>query len=729
MEIKFYPNKNGPTIGVHSRNVIRQDGLVFRDLEGTGELLPYEDWRLDADTRAADLAGRMSVREMAGLMMYSGHQMVPGVSFGPFRYTYGGKPFAESGAAPYDLTDQQKTFLREDGVRHVLLMRFADGETAVRWSNEMQSFVEALPHGIPIAFSSDPRHSASSAAAEFKSQAQDVSKWPEGLAMAATFDEALCRRFGQVVAKEYRALGITVALHPQVDLGTEPRWMRIEDTFGAHPQLVTDFGRAYCDGLQTTEGSETGWGGDSVCAMAKHWPGGGPCEGGRDAHYPFGRYAVYPSGNLDKHLKPFLEGAFNLEGPTKKVGAVMPYYTVSWGVDTKDGENVGNSYSHYIINDLLREKYGYDGIICTDWGITGDPNPEIDSFGSRCFGVEHLTEAERHLRIIENGVDQFGGNSDIGPILEAFDLGCQKHGEGWMLRRFRQSARRLLRNMFLCGLFDNPYLAAEESHRVVGCEEHLREGFEAQLRSLVMLKNKDALPLAKKTKVYVPDRHIDARKNFFRTMDPPMDIPGADREAVETCFTWAETPEEADAALVFVESPLSDGYSKETGYRPVMLQYRPYTANNAREVSIAGGDPREDSPNRSYRGKSNTCANESDLDLVINMKEKMGDKPVIVVVRMHNPMVMAELEPYVDAILVDFGVSCQAACQVVSGREPQGLLPVQLPADMEAVEAQSEDAPFDIAPYTDTQGHTYDFGYGLNWTGVISDERTRRYKK
>lgn len=129
------------------------------------------------------------------------------------------------------------------------------------------------------------------------------------------------------------------------------------------------FGRAYCDGLQTTATSQTGWGKESVCTMSKHWPGGGPCEGGRDAHYPFGKYAVYPGENLEDHLKPFLEGVFQLEGPTKQTAAVMPYYTVSWNVDSKEPKNVDNSYSRYIIKDLLREKYGYEGVVCTDWEI------------------------------------------------------------------------------------------------------------------------------------------------------------------------------------------------------------------------------------------------------------------------------------------------------------------------------------------------------------------------
>ena len=726
MGVKFYKNENGPVIGVLSRNVIEKEGYFFRDLEGTGELLPYEDWRLDTDTRVADLVSRMSVREMAGLMMYSSHQIVPGITFGPFHYTYDGKDFEESGAKPWDLTDQQKKFLSEDGIRHVLLMRFSDVDTVVQWNNKMQGYAEALPHGIPIAFSSDPRHGAGASAMEFKTEANDVSKWPEGLGMASTFDVEQCRKFGEVVSKEYRALGITVALHPQIDLGTEPRWLRVEDTFGSDPQLVTDFGKAYCDALQTTEGSKNGWGADSVCVMAKHWPGGGPCEGGRDAHYSYGKYAVYPGESFEKHLKPFLEGAFQLDGPTGKAASIMPYYSVSWGVDQVDGENVGNSYSHYLIHDLLREKYGYDGVVCTDWGITGDQGPDVGEFGSRCFGVEYLSEAERHLRIIENGVDQFGGNSDIVPILEAYELGCKKHGEAWMHERFEQSAKRLLKNIFLCGLFENPYLDSEESQKIVGCKEHIQAGFEAQLKSVVMLKNNGVLPMKERMKVYVPERHIDAKMNFFRMLDEAKDIPGASKEVIGQYFEWVTTLEEADAALVFVESPLSNGYSTEdrenggNGYVPVSLQYRPYTAKKARECSIAGGDPREDFTNRSYKDKTNTAANERDLDLVIEAKEKLGEKPVIAIVRMHNPMVMAELEPYADAILVDFGVTQKAICELLCGNyEPQGRLPVQLPADMETVELHCEDKPLDMKAYVDTAGHTYDLGYGMNWSGVI----------
>ena len=730
MKITYRHNPGGPTVAATSVPILEQDGLYFKNLSRTGILLPYEDWRLTPEERAADLASRLTTEQIAGLMMYSAHQMVPAMSQGPFVGTYGGKSLEESGAKPTDLTDQQKKFLQTDHVRHVLAAGLKDAETAAGWNNEMQAFVEALPLGIPVNTSTDPRHGAANAGAEYKSGGGKTSAWPEGLGIAASFDPELCRRYAGVLRKEYRAMGLTTALSPQVDVGSEPRWMRVEDTFGAHPGLVADMGRAYCDGLQSDPEREGAWGGGSVAAMAKHWPGGGPCEAGRDAHYPFGKFAVYPGNAAKEHLKPFLEGVFRLDGPTGKTASVMPYYTVSWGMDP-GGDNVGNSYSRYIIQDMLRAQAGYGGVVCTDWGITGDPGERIDSFSSRCFGVEQLTEAERHLRIIENGVDQFGGNNDIRPILKAYELGCERHGKDAMRKRFERSAVRLLTNSFRCGLFENPYLDPAESQRTVGCKAHCDQGFDAQLKSLVLVKNRGVLPVSGRKKVYIPGRSIGQRMSFFRTPIPAMTLPGADRGTVEKFFNWAETPEEADLALVLIESPISDGYREETGYRPVTLQYRPYTAEHARPHSIGQGDFREtENPDRAYRGKTNTAANERDLDLVLETRAAMGDKPVIVAVRMHNPCVLSELEEAADAIVVDFGVQLEALLTMISGgAEPSGLLPVQLPKDMETVERHCEDKPLDLVPYVDSEGHAYDFGFGLNWRGVIDDERTKRYPK
>ena len=290
--------------------------------------------------------------------------------------------------------------------------------------------------------------------------------------------------------------------------------------------------------------------------------------------------------------------------------------------------------------------------------------------------------------------------------------------------------------MFRCGLFENPYLDPEGSRQVVGCREFEKEGYEAQLKSVVMLKNKGVLPAQKRWKVYIPDRYISARKGFFRNDMPGKEIDPIEGQVLAPYFERVREASQADAAIVFIESPLSDGYSEAdvrsggNGYLPVMLQYRPYCAEYARKESIAGGDFRENFVNRSYYGKANRAANESDLDLVLEARKKMGDKPVIVCIRMHNPAVLAELEGAADAILVDFGVQQEALLDIMTGKaEPGGLLPVQLPADMRTVEEHGEDTGFDMIPYRDSVGNVYDFGFGLDWKGRIQDERTEKYRK
>ncbi len=735
-------NGDGKTLGLASGSqvpLLTVDGYAFKDFLRTGELVPYEDWRLSGEERARDLAGRLSVEEIAGLMLYSAHQLIParGPLAAAFGGSYGGKSYEQSGAKPWDLTDQQKEFIVRDKVRHVLIMKLESTETAVRWNNNLQALAESSGFGIPANNSSDPRHGAGSTAEYMGVTGEPISKWANGIGLSASFDPDSVKEFGEIGAAEYRALGITTALSPQIDLATEPRWMRFADTFGEHTRMTIDMTRAYCDGFQTTKDSPDGWGRESVNTMVKHFPGGGMGEAGRDAHYAYGKYAVYPGGNFEEHLKPFTEGAFSLPGKTGKASAVMPYYTISQDADRKNGENVGNSYSKYLIGDLLREQLGYDGVVCTDWGITHDMGPKEETFAGKCWGVEELTEAERHFKALEAGVDQFGGNNDASPVLEAYRMLCEKYGEEAAMARFRRSAYRLLLNIFRTGLFENPYLDLQTSLATVGCPEFVEKGYRSQLRSITMLKNKNhILPLQTGLNLYVPDRFVKSYLDFMSHPTEPMTIVPAGKKKLAACFTLVDTPEEADAAVCFVESPISVGYDPEdrekggNGYVPITLQYRPYQAVNAREHSLAGGDPLEKDQDRGYRNKWNTAANEGDLDIVTDTKNRMGNKPVVTVVTLKNPMVMAELEPYTDALLVEYGVTPQAVVDVLTGAFiPEGLLPVQLPVDMDTVERQCEDVAFDMTCYRDSEGNTYDFGFGMNFDGVIRDERTRRYRK
>lgn len=716
-------NENGPVLGMANPNVKECDGLVFKNLSGTEALLPYEDWRLAPQDRAADLAKRLSVEEIAGLMLWSPHQMVPFMPGMPFKGHYDGGDFVPGVTDPAALSDEQKAFVQEEQIRNILLVGTESAHTAARWNNHLQHLAEESRWGIPVCISSDPRHSAGKKSAEFSGTGKEVSRWPEGLGMAATFDPELMKSFASVIAREYRALGISQALGPQIDLCTEPRWMRLEDTMGAQVDMVTAFAKAYCDGLQTTEGTADGWGKDSVAAMVKHWPGGGMGEAGRDAHYSFGKFAVYPGNNFEEHMKPFTEGAFKLDGPTGKAAAVMPYYTVSWDRDVKNGENVGNSYSEYIIKDLLREGQNYDGIVCTDWGITADQNPDMCSFGSRCFGVENLTVAQRHLRIIENGVDMFGGNREKQPIVDAYAIGCEKYGEAAMRARLERSATRILTLMIRLGLFENPYLNPEESAATVGAKEYVEAGLDAQRRSVVLLKNeKGLLPLKKGTRIYVPGRHLEAHYNFMRWIDPPKDVTALTQAEAQGYFQLVEDPNEAEATVVFVESPLCDCYTQAdkdaggNGYLPISLQYRPYQATVARANSIAKGDYRENDCDRTYKDKWNTPYNASDLDNILSAREKMGDKPVVVVLQIHNPCVVAEFESQVDGIVAHFGVENKVLMEILTGEaNPGGRLPLSLPANMETVEKHCEDVFDDYEVHEDTAGNRYAYGFGLRY--------------
>lgn len=720
-------------------NILEDKGYAFKDLNRNGILDPYEDWRLPCRQRAENLASQLEIEEIAGLMLYSMHQAVPTDDYGYWGSTYNGTTLAESGLPKSAVSDRQKQFLSEDNLRAILLVRAETPRIAAEWNNNLQSFCEGIGHGIPVNISSDPRHETE-ARAEFNAgSGGKISLWPCQLGLAATFDPSIVRQFGDIASKEYRALGIATALSPQADIATEPRWFRNYGTFGEDPYLAADMTKAYVDGFQTSYGKdeiEDGWGYQSVNAMVKHWPGGGAGEGGRDAHYSFGKFSVYPGNDLEKQLIPFTEGAFRLDGKTKMASAVMPYYTISYGVDPS-GKNVGNSYSEYIIKDMLRKGVGYDGVVCTDWAITHDYFKVEDANG-KPWGRENLSEAERHFEVIKAGVDQFGGNNDAKPVLAAYDIWKEKYGEESARARFEESAVRLLLNMFRTGLFDNPYRDPALTEEIVGNPEYMEAGYNAQLKSVIMLKNhRNALPKKEKMlKVYFPMKHIGAFKGFFGPVqeNDRWEYP-IDTALVSRYWVITDSPEEADFAYVAIGEPFGpQGYDAEdrkkggNGYMPISLQYSEYTAEAARKTSIAGGDPCEDFTNRSYRGKTVKVYNSEDAELVRTTKEKMGDKPVIVSVSCLRPFVMKDIEPYADAIIIGFCVQHQAFLDIISGKhEPQGLLPVQMPADMKTVERQCEDSPHDMRCYRDSDGHIYDFAYGLDWDGVINDERVRKY--
>jgi beta-glucosidase len=316
-------------------------------------------------------------------------------------------------------------------------------------------------------------------------------------------------------------------------------------------------------------------------------------------------------------------------------------------------------------------------------------------------------------------------------------MGVNAFGEQAMRQRFELSAVRLLLNIFRVGLFENPYLNPIESNQIVGEASHMKIGYEAQLKSIVLIKNNhQTLPIKTGKTVYIPKRVTPAGINFFGMPSPEKIEYPVNLDRIKKYYTVTDDPSKADFAIVFINSPKSLGYSREdrasggNGYVPISLQLKDYTATEARENSIAAGDPVIDSTikNRSYKDKTSRSMSYPDLNTILETKNAMQGKPVIVSINISNPMIFSEFETKVDAIVGEFGVQVDAMMDIISGKvEPSGLLPMQMPKDMSTVEKQFEDTPHDMVPFKDSMGNTYDFGFGLNWKGIIKDARTIKY--
>lgn len=470
------------------------DGVEYRDLNGNGRMDPYEDPRLDVESRVEDLLGRLSLEEKVGLMFQT---------------------VIEAGADgsllehPGNISKSPtSTVVLEKHLSHFNVHALDDPRMAARWSNQLQALAERTPHGIPVTVSTDPRHAfIENVGVSFSAGA--FSQWPEPLGLAALRDpEAVCR-FADVARQEYVAVGIRAALHPTLDLATEPRWARQAGTFGQDPDLVTELGVAYLKGFQGDS-----LGSDSVACTSKHFPGGGPQKDGEDAHFPYGREQVYPGGRFNDHLKPF--------PPIIEAGTagIMPYYgmPIDLEVDGEPIEPIGFGYNKQVVTGLLREKLGYDGVVVTDWELVNDNHVGDQVLPARAWGVEHLDPHGRMELILEAGADQFGGEECVDILLDLVAQGRVTEA------RVDESARRILAVKFRLGLFDDPYVDEDAAAETVGRQDFRDEGYAAQARSVTVLHNEDGrLPLEQGLRIYAERVSPEAVVKHGKLVDRPED--------------------------------------------------------------------------------------------------------------------------------------------------------------------------------------------------------------
>ena len=598
---------------------VAADGTSFRDLNGNGELDAYEDRRLPVEDRVTDLLARMTLEEKAAQLFHQG-LLVPDDG------AVGQEPEGFSPVATQAL-------VAEVGLTHFNIYSAPGPVTLAEWHNRMQEAAETTRLGIPVTISSDPRHGLGDNPATSMAGA-GFSKWPDPIGLAATRDAGLVREFAGVVRREYLAVGIRLALHPTADLATEPRWCRAAGTFGEDAEVVARLVTAYLSGMQL----ET-LGRESVACMTKHFPGGGPQLDGEDPHFSYGREQVYPGGNSEYHLIPF---AAAIEAGTAQV---MPYYGMPVGTDH---EEVGFGFNHGVITGLLRDRYGFDGVVCSDWGLLTDAVIDGVVWPARAWGVEHLSTAERALKALAAGVDQFGGEACPEVVVDLVRSGRIDE------ERIDASVRRLLRDKFRLGLFDDPYVDARAAADIVGQSEFLERGHRAQTRSFVLLKNEgDVLPLRGNARVY---------------------LKGLDGAALPGTLSVADTPEEADVALVRIQAP-----------------YEPRSGNFIEALFHAGS-----------LGFAT-----ADIDWLLELMRRL---PTVVDIYLDRAAVIPEVADGAAALLASFGATHEALLEIVLGRAaPTGALPFELPASMESVRNQLPDMPYD------SSDPLLPFGHGLSY--------------
>lgn len=649
-----------PVLGARSVPILTVDGLRFKDLNKNGRLDAYEDWRQPVDARVADLVGRMTLEEKAGLMVGPTLPMGPDGAVNeasrPMANPFGGGTWTLPGTSDAILTLHIRQFINRAN---------ASPETMVKWLNGVQEIAESSRLGTPAFFVTNPRnHLGGTPVVGIEEAGGSFSQWPGTLGLAATRDVAMIEAFARVSAEEHVAVGIRGAYHPQIDLATEPRWARISGTFGEDADLTSAIAAAMVRGYQgATLGPK------SVALVFKHFPGGGAAIEGQDSHFAYGKYSVYPGGQFDYHVRPF-KAAIDAGAV-----AIMPYYSIPRGVTP---EQVGMSYNPAIVTDLLKRRLGFTGIVNSDSGITT----------SMVWGVEALSVEQRYRKGIEAGVDIY--SNDATPH---FIVDLVRKGE-LTETRVDESAARILRVRMALGIFENPYADAQVAQRTVRNAAFQQQGLEAQRRSIVLLHDdKRVLPMKRGAKVYAEG--VDARRLAARG------------------FTVVATPQEADLALL--RATFDEPSREAPGARSAGRRGGP--GSNPTGAPDAGGGAGGSSPaGRNPRGAGlggmNTGGAPIDLALaperLATLRAVMGARPTIVVMYFDRPYVVPELAKESAAMLAHFGVSDEALIDVLTGAHPpSGRLPFELPSSMEAVRAQKEDVP------RDSKDPLYRFGHGL----------------
>jgi beta-glucosidase len=533
-----------PQVSSRSVEILNIDGLQFKDLNKNKKLDKYEDWRLPTDARIQDLISQMTIEEKIGFMLISTTRLKGDWSFEQnapkeeITSAFNEKDLVQNmnmfskKPLPYPMLSAAGTTkgVTQNHLRHFILRANTATKTVAEWANNLQALCESQRLGIPAIIASNPRnHITIDASIGLSVGTTTFSRWPGELGLAAMNDLKLTREFAEIAGKEWASVGLRKAYMYMADLATEPRWQRIEGTFGEDADHAAAMMREVVLGFQ---GEKLGK--NSVALTTKHFPGGGPQVEGHDPHFVWGQDQHYPGKMFDYHLKPFQAA---IDAGTS---SIMPYYAKPIGTQY---EEIAFAYNKAIIKDLLRGKMGFKGIINSDTG-------PIEMMP---WGVEKLSILERYQKAIDCGVDIFSGSADPALLLETVKKGMVSE------QRINESVARLLKEKFDLGLFENPYVDVENAVKTVGNPEFQKKADIAHRKSIVLLKN-DAklLPLSKKTKIYFESHYDNGRTKTPISVIKPQNNTWTNLEFVDS-------KEAADVVLLWLSPNMGSLFNTKEG--------------------------------------------------------------------------------------------------------------------------------------------------------------------
>ena len=720
------PTPEQPTLGARTKATIAVDGLHFRDLDGDGRLTPYEDWRLSATERAADLASRMTLEEKAGLMLID-----------TVNARWGGEP--TDAAQQYVLGQHMRRIIfrnvvavpgqeREGDDSHPFIAGSSvTPEQAAAFMNRVQELAEGSRLGIPVLAKSNARnHIDPDARAGINESNGAFSGFPKeaGLAAAALGAGSMdpITAFAQVMGAQWRAIGLRGMYGYMVDLITEPRWYRTHECFSENAELTGEIVTALLrtlQGSEVTDGSSLSRASD-VALTTKHFPGGGPQERGLDPHYSFGKTQVYPGGNFGQHLQPFRAAVAG------GAAAIMPYYGVPMDV-TYEGvryEQIGMAFSDQIVSGLLREHLGFAGYVNSDTGIVTE----------RAWGLEEASVPARIAAAINSGTDTLSGFHDVTEIISLVEDGLVT------AERIDLAAQRLLVPMFRMGMFEDPYVDESAANAVLATPQHGETALSIQRSSVVLLQNRDradgggpALPFRPGSRVYVLgeiDTETLASYGYDVVNGNAADRPsaaGADHVLVRLSALTLGTGQYRSAdptsgmrpdKVSPVVFPGVRGLDGNSPYGAADAGVA-YGAETCTDDGLPFGGPLPwESGVIDFSGmeEAQSWSVRPSLRTIQEVMREVGDPTKVVLdVYFRQPFVLDEESGLREAgaIVATFGISDDALLDVLSGRfAPQGKLPFALAGTRAAVEEQASDLP----GYQETaDGELFGYGHGLTY--------------